>query len=120
MDVRAMLGNLTPVSHYYLSNLYRVPILREGDNYTIYVADNFVRNFTQETLPDEVKMKLSMIIAASNVDVRDWEFYNSDVYVPSDNLAEGFDDIGWQVSDSYFCVCMTRELLDKLRGEDDS
>lgn len=119
MDVRAMLGNLAPVSHYYLSNLYRVPILREGDNYTIYVADNFVRNFTQETLPDEVKTKLAMIIAASKTDVRDWEFYNSDVYV-SNNIADGFDDIGWQVSDSYFCVCMTRELLENLRGEDDS
>jgi hypothetical protein len=115
----SMLGNLSPVSHYSNPNLYRVPLERTGNHYTIYVADNFVRNFTDETLPDEVKTKLSMIVAASKTEVRDWEFYNSDVYVPKHPM-DGFEDIGWQVSDSYFCICMSTELLNELRGEDDS
>lgn len=113
-----MLGNLSPVSHYTNPLLYRVPLKREDNKYILHIADNFVRNFTDETLPDEIKTKLAMIVAASHTNVRDWAFYNSDVYVPKHPI-NGFEDIGWQVSDSYFCICMTTELLDELRGEHD-
>lgn len=114
-----MLGNLSPVSHYTTPNIYRVPLYREKDgNFIVYVADNFVRNFTNETLPDEIKTKLGLILGASSLDVRDWEFFNADVYVPK-HMVEGFDEIGWQVSDNYFCICMSTELLNELRGDDD-
>ena len=113
-----MFGNLSPISHYYNHSLYRVPLTRDGDKYIIYVADNFVRNFTNETLPDEIKIKLGMIVAPSTTDVRDCVVYNSDFYIPMHPI-NGFDEIGWQVSDSYFCICMSRELLEELRGEND-
>lgn len=119
MAVHSMFGNLSPVSHYTNPKLYRVPVERDGDNYTIYVADNFVRNFTNESLPDEIKTKLAMIVAVSKTDVRDWEFYNSDMYVPKCPI-EGYEEIGWQASDSYFCICVSTELLNELRGENDS
>lgn len=114
-----MLGNLSPVTHHTNPNLYRVPLKREGDKYILYVADNFVRNFTNDTLPDEIKTKLAMITAASYTDVRDWSVYNTDVYIPTHPI-KGFKEIGWQVSDSYFCICMSKESIEDLRGEGDS
>ena len=114
-----MLGNLSPVSHYSNPNIYRVPLKRDGDNCILYVADNFVRTFTEDTLPDELKSKLTMIVASSRTDVRDWDFLNADVYVPR-FLVMGFDEIGWQVSDSYYCICVSKELLNEMRGESDS
>ena len=111
-----MLGNLSPVSHYTNSTLYRVPLKRENDSYTLYVADNFVRNFDGENLPDEIKTKLAMIVATSKADVRDWDFLNADVYCPR-LMVDGFEEIGWQVSDSFFCICLNTETLDQLRGE---
>lgn len=113
----SMLGNLSPVTHPINPSLYRVPLKRESDRCILYVADNFVRNFTHESLPDEIKAKLTMIVAASYTDVRDWAIYNTDVYIPTHPI-KGFKEIGWQVSDSYFCICMSRELLEKLRGEE--
>lgn len=111
-----MFGNLSPISHESNPFLYRVPLKREGDEYTLFVADNFVRNFTSENLPDEVKTKLTMIVAASKTNSRDWEVYNSDVYVPKYPV-NGFGEIGWQVSDSLFCICLSIKTLKELKGE---
>lgn len=109
-----MFGNLTPVSHALNPSLYRVPLKRDGDKYILYVADNFVRNFTQDTLPDEVKVKLTMISAVSKVNVRDWDITQGDVYLTRTN--QNLEEVGWQVSDSYYCLCLTIDLLNELQG----
>ena len=116
LDLVSMLGNLSPVRHESNPFLYRVPLKREGENYILYVADNFVRNFTSDTLPDEVKTKFTMISAASKTSMHDWEVFNTHIYIPR-FMIEGFGEIGWQVSDSYFCICLTKETLDDMRGE---
>jgi len=111
-----MLGNLSPIAHESNPFLYRVPLKRENDGYILFVADNFVRNFSSENLPDEIKSKLAMIVAASKTDTRDWDVYNCDVYVPK-HPVNGFSEIGWQISDSFFCICLSVKTLNDLRGK---
>lgn len=110
-----MLGTLTPVIHPYNHKLYRVPLRREGDFYRIYVADGFTREFTEQTLPDEIKSKLTMVLARGNSILHDHELTNL-------SLMMGYEDnelseIGWRSSDSWFVVMLDYKTLMKLRGE---
>jgi hypothetical protein len=56
-------NQLSPMVSQYDWNLYRVPLRRIENNYRIYVADFFTRDFDEHTLPDEVKTKMAMILA---------------------------------------------------------
>ena len=84
--------------------------------YTIFVGDNFKRHYSDDTLPDFVKERLTMIVASSKTNRRDWEFSQYDVYWPYKILPEGFEEIGWQVSDTYFVVAMSPDQLEELKG----
>jgi len=52
-----MLDKLSPIVHQYNWDLYRVPLRKVGNKYTMYVADGFTREFDEHTLPDEVKTR---------------------------------------------------------------
>ena len=110
-----MLGTLSPVIHPYNHKLYRVPLRREGDSYTIFVDDCFTREFTEQTLPDEIKSKLTMVLARGGQILHDHE-------VTHLSLMMGFEDyelseVGWQSSDKWFVVVLDYDSLMRLRGE---
>jgi hypothetical protein len=111
-----MLGNLTPVVHQYNYALYRVPLHKQGNSYTIYVADGFSRVFDEHTLPDKVKTKMAMVLARGNPILRDYEVTHLNLMTtPIRN--DDFIEVGWRVSDSWFVVVLTYDSLMKLRGE---
>ena len=49
---------LSPIVSQYDWNLYRVPLRRQGNKYTIYVDNFFTRVFDEDSLPDEIKTVL--------------------------------------------------------------
>ena len=77
-----MLYNLSPVVHQYNWDLYRVPLRRVGNHYTLYVADGFTREFDENTLPDEIKSKMELISV----------LMENGLKVPGDISVIGFDD----------------------------
>ena len=81
----------------------------------MYVADEFTRVFDDETLPDEVKSKITMVLASGSPILHDEEvtLLNLMTRAKDDELI----DIGWRVSDSWFCIVLTRDCLMRLRGE---
>ena len=110
-----MLGTLSPVVHQYDHKLYRVPLRKEGDSYTMWVGDKFTRVFADETLPDEVKSKITMVMARENQIMPDHEVTHLNL------MYRGRDDplheIGWRVSDSWFVIVLPLKELLRLRGE---
>jgi hypothetical protein len=112
-----MLGTLSPVVHQYNYALYRVPLRKEGNSYTIYVGDEFTRVFDEDTLPDEVKSKMAMVLARGNPIIHDHEVTQLNLMTtPLRN--DDFIEVGWRVSDMWFVVVLTYDSLMKLRGED--
>lgn len=111
-----MLRNLSPIVHQYDFGLYRVPLCKEGSSYTMYVADGFSRVFDEDTLPDEVKTKMAMILANAGQIVTDEKVTQLQVMVTT--VDNDFRDIGWRASDSWFCIILPLASLMKLRGED--
>lgn len=109
-----MLGTLSPIVHQYDYNLYRVPLRREGDTYTMWVADKFTRVFDEDTLPDEVKSKIAMILARGSFILKDHEV--SELALMTTTSDDDFRDIGWRASDSWFCIVLPYKSLMGLRG----
>ena len=111
-----MLGTLSPIVHQYNYALYRVPLRKEGNSYTMWVADKFTRVFDEETLPDEIKSKMAMVLARGNPILHDREVTHLNLMTtPLRN--DEFIEVGWRVSDMWFVVVLSYNSLMALRGE---
>lgn len=108
-----MLGHLSPVVHQKNWDLIRVPVIRADGHYTVFTGDSTTRMFTEDTLPDVLKSKMAMILASEGRYKRDYEVYRLDVY--TNNQSPELDEVGWQVSPSYFCLVVSREIMNSLK-----
>jgi len=110
------MGLLSPVVHRTNAKLVRVPARKVDNHYTIYVADGYQRNFDEVTLPDVLKTKFAMILASPDVPLPpDHELQSIGLYTNVEMSPE-LNDIGWRSSDTYFCLIMSRETLESLKG----
>jgi hypothetical protein len=107
--------HLSPVVHQNDWSLVRVPLHREEGIYTVHVGDNYTRTYTDETLPDSIKMRLAMILASHQYVVRDVELLKAELYVNHGPV--DLHDIGWQSSDSYFCLVIPKKDLEEMKGD---
>lgn len=108
--------NLAPVVHQRNWDLVRVPVRKIEDHYTVYVADGYHRRYDEETLPDELKTKMAMILASPhNKALPDFKLDKLKLY--QNHQSEELDEIGWRASESYFCLVLTRPTLASMKGE---
>lgn len=107
--------DLAPVVHRTNWDLMRVPMRRIEDHFILYVADGYHRRYDKDTLPDEIKTKLAMILASAHTVLPDHKLQKLDLYSNTQSLE--LDDIGWRASESYYCMVLTRPTLMKMRGE---
>lgn len=100
--------------------LSKVPLCMRENSYALIVNKNQVRYFATDTLPGEVKIKLAMVLAKNDSKYvkEPWPmpshlavFYNCPTH-----LSE-FRKIGWRYSTDYFCMVLTKKLLNSLKGE---
>lgn len=108
--------DLTPVSHQWNLALVRVPMRRIEDHFIVYVADGYHRRYDKDTLPDELKTKLAMILVTEHKIIPDHKLSKLELY--SNNQSLELDEIGWRASESYYCMVLTRPTLMAMRGED--
>lgn len=106
----------SPITHSILWGSYRVPLNRQGDVYIVFVGDNYLRNYSEATLPDFIKQKLAMIYATPNIGIHEDMDINQlklmiNAYQPS------LDEVGWQASDSWFIVVLTSGELASMKEE---
>lgn len=107
---------LAPVVHQWNWDLVRVPVRKIEDHYIVYVADGYHRRYDEETLPDELKTKMAMILASPhNKALPDFKLDKLKLY--QNHQSEELDEIGWRASESYFCLALTRPTLASMRGE---
>lgn len=112
-----LIGHLSPVVHPKKWDLIRVPCRKITGIYIVYVADGFHRMYTEETLPDELKAKFAMILACGNQTMLvepESRLQKMTVYV--NTQSPELDEIGWRVSETYFCLVLDRLTLSSLKG----
>jgi hypothetical protein len=114
MAISTMLTTLSPIVSQYKMDMYRVPLHRLDNTYTIYVGDRFTRIYNEDTLPDEVKTKMAMILASDTQAITDdRSLTNLSLYQTPDN--EPMREIGWRASETYFVVVLTSKTLQEMR-----
>lgn len=94
-----------------------MPVIREDDKYIVYIGDRQTRIYDNDTLPDKLKVKFAMILSVPLrcAPLRDEEVRGMFDVVENIQLQE-LDDIGWRVSEHVFCLVLTRETLESLKG----
>ena len=113
MDDNTMLGHLAPVVHPKNWDLIRMPMMRAVDgHYIVFVGDKLIRRYTDDTLPDALRGKLAMILASPQTWRDDHTVDKISIYTNSQSPE--LDEIGWRVSDSYFCLVVSRNILNSL------
>ena len=76
------------------------------------MSDHYVRVFTEDTLPTEIKSKLTMIKAAGK------DVYPIDQSIYLTTPHEEMREIGWNKVNGLFCVVLSKDVLDGLRGKE--
>jgi len=106
-----------PMQHHKLKDHWRVAMWIEDGNYKVCVAKDYVRTFTESTLPIFIKMKLPF--AKANYQDTPPLIYQSivppDFYICPDEHKE-LENIAWQVEPNAFILVIHQIDLDSLRG----
>jgi len=106
-----------PMQHHKLKDHWRVAMWIEDGNYKVCVAKDYVRTFTESTLPIFIKMKLPF--AKANYQDTPPLIYQSivppDFYICPDEHKE-LENIAWQVEPNAFILVLHQIDLDSLRG----
>ncbi len=110
-----LIETLLPLVHPRDWNLIRLPVRRVEGRYHIHVADRMSRMYDDETLPDVLKVKFAMILAAPQPPLID-ETRLMILQIYTNNHNSELNDIGWRVSETYFCLVVDRETLNSLKG----
>jgi hypothetical protein len=123
------------------SHHYRVVMYRDSSHdpaYLLWVGWGIKRNLSQKELPEELRSKLSMILAHPQSKIAgrrpDSGYIHKTLYTkdiksprtPFNTLSHGvylndypeeFGDIGWRLSKGIFCMVLSSLCLDSLQGE---
>lgn len=99
---------------------------RQGTSYKLYMGNNMIRKFTDETLPDEIKSLIGMINAfdwdklhGDNYPTGNEGWYDGILWAAKDYYPEASRHIGWRQDNRYALVVPYKYFL-TLRGEVES
>lgn len=106
---------LEPIPHFVMTDYVRVPVKRDGENFIVYLENNYVRRYTLSTLPDFISSKITIANVLTNEIKQDHELQHYDIFIcDSDN---GDPDIGWRASESIYVVILHLKEYAKLLGK---
>ena len=92
----------------------RFPLNKMHNKYSVYVSDDLVRHYNDETLPSVLRVKMAMVLASPQPNLIPEERLSKiNVYectMPNLSL------VGWRVSESWFCLVLDRLTLNSLKG----
>jgi len=96
--------------------MWRVVMMRHEDEWEIFVHDTLIRYITEKNLPDEVRMKLSMILAHDDKGYIKRGIPASVMSVYTNTFPSEFSDIGWRFNKQTYVVVISLECLRSLQG----
>lgn len=92
--------------------LYAVYAQEFNCTYTLFLGDGFSRTFTSDTMPERIRVSLTMINAAFDWTSKGWfppllfpNTFPRDMY-----------DVGWRTSLYEYCFVLEEPYLNELRG----
>ena len=102
----------TPIVHATNHEMWRVPVYREDEGYTVIVQSDRVRYFTEETLPDFMKASLTMIHAFPPTKKELHQVSFTDAFMNQQDRK--LDDVGWMVCKDLYIIVMHYSQLGEV------
>jgi hypothetical protein len=102
---------------------WRVPMKVISDSYHVYVSPTAERIYSDATLPDLLRVKLTMLKAKGDIprlfDAPTWDLYRFTLAYEVWTDAEKFNEnlFGWRVTSDLYMLILTSEELSSLQGE---
>jgi hypothetical protein len=104
---------------------WMIPIFKQGNHFIVWTGDNAVRYFSEDNLPDELRVPLGMIMNCTKAaelnqkEVSDMDMSKGisvdQVFAPG-GFPKEFEDIGWQHNKYYYVVVLTDDELAIVRS----
>jgi hypothetical protein len=118
-----LFASLPPISHPTIPGAMRVPLHELDGVYELHVAERFLLRYTDENLPEKVKIALAFIKAAAPHPVFKYTglvFSKLNGYINS--MGESYDSIGWRSSHQaphgeMYMIVLPRKYIFSLVGE---
>ena len=120
-----LFSSLPPMSHPTIPGVMRVPLHEMDGVYELHIEERYIRRYTDENLPDKVKVALAFIKAAAPHPFVGLEYMrtrggNLNSYINS--MGENYDSIGWgsphQVPHGeMYMIVLPRKYMFSLVGE---
>jgi hypothetical protein len=99
---------------------YRVPVqiaTERKNTYVVHIGNMSIRVFTPETLPDFVRVRVSMIKASGRNETLTMKIDDNLTTLDLFRTRRGnLEDIGWQASETMCIVVMSAKELSTLKG----
>jgi len=111
-----MSTKFTPVRHSRLRDHHRVPIVNINGRYEIFVEENYVRIFDDETMPDLLKTRIAMAKAGTKKLAYEDGLgpFGMRIYECAE-ANKHLEDIGWAVTDNLWVLVLPSKYLTYLK-----
>ena len=120
-----LFSSLPPMSHPTIPGVMRVPLHEMDGVYELHIEERYIRWYTDENLPDKVKVALAFIKAAAPHPFVGLEYMrtrggNLNSYINS--MGENYDSIGWRSPHQVphgemYMIVLPRKYMFSLAGE---
>lgn len=106
----------TPMPHTTLNNHWRVLMQNMKGSYTVYVDKDYIRTFTDTTLPTFIKMKLSFMSVEEPLYKTELMPMYPNIFIYNGKVTD-LANIGWRVTE-HTCILVVHDNdLNSIRGE---
>lgn len=85
----------------------------DGNDYTISVGADHYRYYTHETLPDKIKVLITMVRAFPANDIPEYLVNPTNVYVNIQSRDQ--EGIGWRINENMYILILDRETLEEIQ-----
>jgi hypothetical protein len=112
-----------PMPHHIMKDHWRVPMWHIEGKYSVCVGKDYIRNYTDDTLPLCIKSKLPFarvradhIKPSSDYVAERWGINEPTVYICPEELKD-LENIAWQIAPSLYIIVLDNKELNSLKGE---
>jgi len=99
-----MLTKLEPIPHFKLTDYVRVAIRHKNGEYTVYLDNDMVRQYTLQSLPSYISSKITVAKALSIHLKSDHEVKEHDIFMC--DVEQGDPDVAWRASENWYIVIL--------------
>ena len=107
---------LEPLPHFNMTEYIRVPILKRGDEYIVYLANSYRKIYTLLTLPLYISSKITIAncLTSTNLPSNNSLDRTSLFMCPTDG---GDKDTCWKASENWYIVIIHMKDFIDLQGQ---